>query len=101
MSTSELSCSICLSNETEHMIETNCGHNFHKLCIHKWINLPNYCYNNCPVCRGNINALGNYLNIDDIEPNRIWYLHVKPPYWVYSRIIERNHIPSIVSGLSE
>lgn len=78
-------CSICMNQITTNKIITECSHSFHELCIHKWINLPNYNYNNCPVCRKNINNTGNYLNMYKHDKTRIWYIHVDPPFWIKTR----------------
>ena len=66
-------------------IETPCKHVYHKVCLHKWINIPDNKYNNCPMCRGNINKIGNYLNVIEHSPNRIWTLHVRKPWWLNRR----------------
>jgi hypothetical protein len=64
-----IECSICLSNENrdDNIIETKCNHRFHKNCIHTWINTHNHNYQTCPICRGNISDLGEYLNTDDYD----------------------------------
>ena len=42
-------CNICIDEykSREHIIELDCGHDYHKICIKKWLN----CNNNCPMCR--------------------------------------------------
>ena len=51
-----LMCNICLEQfkENEYKRIVECGHNFHKRCIDKWINK----YNNftCPLCRTDLFA---------------------------------------------
>lgn len=92
-------CTICTERiETEEIfpddckeypyIKTSCGHTFHKLCLHKWINKPTHKYNSCPVCRGNIDDTGHYLNEVDHNEERIWNVHVNYPYW-YNEITGR------------
>jgi len=89
-------CAICYENIKEDQlsdiswieypnIETPCKHIFHKLCLHKWINIPNNKYNNCPICRANIDEIGNYLNVVEPSANRIWTIHVNKPWWIPSR----------------
>ena len=76
-------CSICHNSLEiiEDNITTVCHHTFHKVCIHKWINMLRNKYNSCPVCRGNIYSTGHHLNIIEHSPDRIWNIHVKWPYW--------------------
>lgn len=82
-------CYICMEPITNNKIITDCSHNFHALCIHKWINIPNNNYNNCPVCRQNIDNIGNYLNVFKHDKTRIWYINVDPPYWMKQIRIQR------------
>lgn len=82
-------CIICNEQINNNKIITECSHTFHTLCIHKWINLPNNNYNTCPICRKNIDYTGNYLNIVKHDKNRMWYIHVEPPYWVKQLRIQR------------
>lgn len=66
-------------------IKTRCCHTFHKTCLHKWINTPNYKYNPCPICRKNIDDIGHYLNEVDHSAERIWNVHVNYPFWYKGR----------------
>jgi hypothetical protein len=81
-------CSIChdsfepIVDMEDPNITTVCNHTFHKVCLHKWINMLRNKYNSCPVCRGNIDTTGYYLNIIEHSPNRIWNIHVNCPYWI-------------------
>lgn len=45
-------CSICLDDweRDEYIVELECKHKYHKLCIEKWAAVKN----NCPQCRGKI-----------------------------------------------
>jgi hypothetical protein len=42
-----MSCSICLESLQNGIINTECNHTFHKICLEKWLNLNN----TCPYCR--------------------------------------------------
>ncbi len=43
-------CSICLDGYAprQHYLELDCGHGFHKVCVHRWFTKYN---RTCPVCR--------------------------------------------------
>ena len=92
----ESCCAICREEiETEEIfsyecgeypyIKTRCGHTFHKTCLHKWINTPDYKYNSCPMCRENIDNIGHYLNEVEHSAERIWNVHVNYPFWYKGR----------------
>ena len=40
-------CSICLENNEENTIKTNCGHKFHPQCLSSWYQD----HSDCPYCR--------------------------------------------------
>ena len=42
-------CAICLEQNDKNSISTQCGHNFHKKCIEKWM-FHNIKENNTPLC---------------------------------------------------
>jgi len=58
-------CSICLDDIEDDFFVTECGHQFHKKCIHKWYNSSQ----ECPNCRGHIYEIltidGFVLKLDD------------------------------------
>ena len=46
----EEDCSICYDPMLDNVINLQCDHKFHKMCINKWkLN-----HNTCPLCRGQI-----------------------------------------------
>ena len=51
-SNSEEVCSICLCEFDEETLESiTCHHQFHKSCIHEWINSKNQLNRHCPMCK--------------------------------------------------
>jgi len=42
-------CSICLTDLSENVGKLKCGHQFHRVCIYKWLIDENK--NTCPICR--------------------------------------------------
>lgn len=79
-------CIICLNtcdykNEDDiKEITTECNHKFHKICLHMWGHIPNDKYNNCPICRSNIDKSIKLLN--DTNKSRIWNIDIQPPFWI-------------------
>lgn len=43
-------CSICLSDNHNSVVKTDCGHHFHRCCIRQW--LENHV--SCPMCRNQV-----------------------------------------------
>ena len=54
----DCSCSICITDKIANC-QTNCGHNFCKSCIEKWMENKN----SCPMCRNKITKIVN-LTVD-------------------------------------
>ena len=57
-------CPICLERIDTDQIKTSCEHEFHKQCLHNWINEADH--NDCPLCRTNL----SYLKKDQISIER-------------------------------
>lgn len=53
-------CPICLEEikKCEHIVITDCSHNYHKFCYHRWYQESK----TCPLCRNNILARQEYKN---------------------------------------
>lgn len=53
-------CIICYQNYTDKVVKLPCNHNFHDICIKKWLTD----HNTCPLCRTNV------LNCHDCDGKR-------------------------------
>lgn len=56
-------CSICLSKFKKNVSQTQCGHNFHRKCLEKWLNISP----TCPMCKGAMRDVVEPINIRNLS----------------------------------
>lgn len=80
-------CSICYTSfESDNLyVSTPCGHNFHKKCILKWLQIKS----NCPCCRTDILKISSSLLVNRMFKNI--QVMEETPHYFYVKILDRDY----------